>query len=95
MYLKEWDERMLTSRTLLIFKYLWETTDEAHPISLADISAHLKEHGITADPRTLRNDIEQLGDIVVALTDEGKNTLKRLLYDHAQQNTISTWRIKR
>ena len=50
----------LTNRTLLIFKYLWETTDESHPVSLADISAFLKQHGITADPRTLRNDIEQL-----------------------------------
>ena len=48
----------LTNRTLILFKYFWETTDEAHPVSLADISAHLKEHGITADPRTLRNDIE-------------------------------------
>jgi predicted DNA-binding transcriptional regulator YafY len=50
----------LTNRTLILFKYLWETTDEAHPVSLADISAHLKEYGITADPRTLRRDIEQL-----------------------------------
>ena len=50
----------LTNRTLILFKYFWETTDEAHPVSLADISAQLKEHGITADPRTLRKDIEQL-----------------------------------
>ena len=50
----------LTNRTLIIFKYLWETTDESHPVSLADISAHLSQHGITADPRTLRKDIEQL-----------------------------------
>lgn len=49
----------LTNRTLILFKYFWETTDEAHPVSLADISAHLKEHGITADPRTLRNDVQQ------------------------------------
>lgn len=51
---------MLTNRTLLIFKYLWETTDESPPVSLADISAFLKQHEITADPRTLRSDIEQL-----------------------------------
>ena len=48
------------NRALILFKYFCATTDEAHPVSLADISAHLKEHGITADPRTLRNDIEQL-----------------------------------
>ena len=38
----------LTNRTLILFKYFWETTDEVHPVSIADISAHLKEHGITA-----------------------------------------------
>ena len=51
---------LLIDRTLILFKYFWETTDEVHPVSIADISAQLKEHGITADPRTLRNDIEQL-----------------------------------
>ena len=50
----------LANRTLNIFKYLWENTDESHPASLADISAFLKQHEITADPRTLRRDIEQL-----------------------------------
>ena len=54
------DYMALTNRTLIIFKYLWETTDESHPASLADISAFLKQHEITADPRTLRKDIEQL-----------------------------------
>ena len=53
----------LTNRTLIIFKYLWETTDEAHPASLADISAFLKQYEITADPRTLRKDIEQLVEL--------------------------------
>ena len=55
----------LTNRTLNIFKYLWENTDESHPASLADISAFLKQHGITADPRTLRKDIEQLTEFGV------------------------------
>ena len=50
----------LTNRTLIIFKCLWETTDESHPASLADISTFLKQYEITADPRTLRKDIEQL-----------------------------------
>lgn len=60
----------LTNRTLILFKYFWETTDEAHPISLTDISAQLKEHGITADPRTLRNDIEQLVEFGVDIVKE-------------------------
>ena len=55
----------LTNRTLIIFKYLWETTDETHPASLADISAFLKRYEITADPRTLRKDIEQLTEFGV------------------------------
>ena len=55
----------LTNRTLIIFKYLWETSDESHPVSLADISAFLKQHEITADPRTLRKDIEQLTEFGV------------------------------
>ena len=60
----------LTNRTLILFKYFWETTDEVHPVSIADISAHLKEHGITADPRTLRNDIEQLVEFGVDIVKE-------------------------
>ncbi|MFR7893346.1 MAG: WYL domain-containing protein, partial [Dysosmobacter sp.] len=56
--------------TLILFKYFWEATDEAHPVSLADISAQLKEHGITADPRTLRSDIEQLVEFGVDIVKE-------------------------
>jgi len=56
---------LLINRTLILFKYLWETTDEAHPVSLADTSAHLAQYDITADPRTLRRDIEQLVDFGV------------------------------
>ena len=55
----------LTNRTLIIFKYLWETTDESHPVSLADISVFLKQYEITADPRTLRKDIDQLTEFGV------------------------------
>lgn len=49
------------NRTLLVFKYLWETTDEEHTVSLADISVYLQGHGISKpDARTLRKDIDQL-----------------------------------
>lgn len=64
------DGDMLTNRTLIIFKYLWEITDESHPVSLADISAFLKQHKITADPRTLRSDIEQLVEFGVDIVKE-------------------------
>lgn len=62
----------LTNRTLIIFKYLWETTDESHPASLADISAHLSQYGITADPRTLRTDVEQLVEFGVDMVIDRK-----------------------
>lgn len=62
----KWSNNMpLTNRTLIILKYLWETTDESHSASLTDISAFLMQHKITADPRTLRKDIEQLTEFGV------------------------------
>jgi len=57
---------MLHNRTLLILKYLWETTDEEHTVSLADISAYLQGCGIPKpDARTLRKDIDQLIELGV------------------------------
>ena len=69
------------NRALILFKYFCATTDEAHPVYLADISAHLKEHGITADPRTLRNDIEQLVEFGVDIV---KDREAQNLYRGAQ-----------
>lgn len=77
------DNDMLINRTLLIFKYLWETTDESHPASLADISAFLKRHEITADPRTLRKDIEQLTEFGVDIV---KDRRVQNLYHVATQH---------
>lgn len=62
----------LTNRTLIILKHLWETTDEAHPVSLADISAYLEQYEITADPRTLRKDIEQLVEFGIDIVKDRK-----------------------
>lgn len=62
----------LTNRTLIVFKYLWETTDEAHPVPLVDISAYLAQYGISADPRTLRKDIEQLVECGIDIVKDRK-----------------------
>lgn len=71
------------NRALILFKYFCATTDEAHPVSLADISAHLKEHGITADPRTLRNYIEQLVEFGVDIVkDRGAQNLYHVATRH-------------
>lgn len=80
----------LTNRTLIIFKYLWETTDEAHPVSLADISAHLEEHGITADPRTLRKDIEQLTEFGVDVKDRRVQNLYHVATRHFEARRLSS-----
>ncbi len=50
----------LTNRTLIIFQYMWMNTDENHTVSISDMIKHLESNGFSADPRTLRKDIEQL-----------------------------------
>jgi len=50
------------SRILSILRYLETQTDEAHPVSIADIITHLKGLGITASRKTVSADIEQLID---------------------------------
>lgn len=62
----------LINRTLIIFKYLWEISDESHTVSLADISAYLKQYDIAADPRTLHKDIEQLVEFGVDIVKDRK-----------------------
>lgn len=54
------DNTKLTSRILIILKYLWETTDETHTVSLADIIAHLENLGMSGERRTIQKDIDQL-----------------------------------
>lgn len=60
----------LKSRTLLVFKYLWESTDEAHTAYLEQIKDYLERCGLSRpDSRPIKNDIDQLialgADIVV------------------------------
>lgn len=50
-----------TNRLLLIFRYLWTATDEAHPVTLEQLKDHLETSGLPRpDSRTLKNDITQL-----------------------------------
>lgn len=62
-----------STRILLIMKYLWETTDDSHAATIADIIAFLAEHGIRVkDYRVIQKDIEEMGkmglDIVTRRT---------------------------
>jgi len=47
-------------RTLYIMKMLLEKTDEKCPMSAADIDRALKEYGMSADRKTVYNDLETL-----------------------------------
>ena len=62
----------LQNRTLIVFKYLWNNTDEDHTASLAEITKHLEDCGQTADPRTLRKDIDQLVELGVDIVKDRK-----------------------
>jgi len=48
------------SRILYIQQYLSESTDDTHPVTVADILAYLEAKGIPASRKTVVQDIEQL-----------------------------------
>ena len=48
------------SRLLYIQQFLMEQTDEAHPVTTADIIKHLADVGLAATRKTIVQDIEQL-----------------------------------
>ena len=50
-------------RSLYVLKYLWENTDEEHPVTLAQIQTHLSEQGIEAISKTIDGDITALQDL--------------------------------
>ena len=47
-------------RTLYIMKMLLEKTDEKYTMSAADIDRALRDYGMSADRKTVYNDIETL-----------------------------------
>lgn len=47
-------------KILYVMDYLLENTDEAHPATLAQITAHLDAHGIAAERKSLYDDLEAL-----------------------------------
>jgi hypothetical protein len=50
-------------RALYVLKYLWEHTDEEHPVTLAQFQTHLSVQGIEAIPKTIDGDITALQDL--------------------------------
>ena len=53
------------NRLLYIQRFLMEQTDEAHPVTVADIMEYLADAGITATRKTVTQDIDQLTDFGV------------------------------
>lgn len=47
-------------RLLLTLKYLWEKTDEEHPVTLKEIGEYLQHNGIETTRKTLQADINLL-----------------------------------
>ena len=50
------------NRPLIIFRYLWEHTDEEHPAIIKDILSYLAAQGIHADRKTVAKDLAALQD---------------------------------
>ena len=50
-------------RALYVLKYLWEHTDEEHPVTLVQFQTHLSEQGIEAISKTIDGDITALQDL--------------------------------
>lgn len=63
----------LKNRILLVFKCLWENTDETHTISLEQLKDYLQFCGLSRpDSRTLKNDIAQLIELGVDIVKDRK-----------------------
>ena len=50
----------IKNRTLYVLKYIWENSDEEHRVTAKEIVQYLGENGISAAPRTVKADVEQL-----------------------------------
>ncbi len=48
------------NRPLLIFRYLWDHTDEEHPAIIKDILSYLEEQGIHSNRKTVAKDLAEL-----------------------------------
>lgn len=53
---------MKKNRILLVLQYIWENSDEEHPVKAKDIIAFLEENEISATSRTIKSDVDQLID---------------------------------
>lgn len=58
------------NRTLVVFRYLWETTDDEHSVTVADIVGYFATQGIKVkDYRTIKADIADLMDFGIDIVE--------------------------
>lgn len=58
---------------LQVLKYLWEKSDEEHPVSNQDLMDHLNAEGITVTRKTLAADLKELTDFGIdIITNRGE-----------------------
>ena len=58
------------NRTLWVFKYLWEQTDDEHPATIADITAYLESQGQSVkDYRVIQADIAELASMGIDIVE--------------------------
>ncbi len=48
------------NRPLIVFRYLWEHTDEEHPAIIKDILIYLEEQGVHTNRKTVAKDLSEL-----------------------------------
>ena len=53
-------------KTLLVFKYLDEFSDEAHPLSTSQLIEMLANDGITCDRKSIYADVKTLKEVQMA-----------------------------
>lgn len=57
------DKKMIKSRMIILAQMFYEHTDQEHPMTGLEILDYLKEHGVPANEKTLRGDIQLLQDL--------------------------------
>ena len=80
------------NRPLIIFRYLWDHTDEDHPVTIKEILAFLETLGITATRHTIATDLPDLQesgfDIVCTRSRQNKYFIGNRGIEVAELKTI-------
>ena len=76
-------------KSLLVMQYILKCADDEHPVTIADIEAHLLKYGIEAERRSIYRDIHDLMNLMNAELAECVNSA-RFLSENQERNLRST-----